>query len=54
MSDYLFRLAKTFARYKGHLGLRGRKLQIEFENEFPGPLGPGPKKVQNGVEKESK
>ena len=36
----------------GHLGCSGPKLQIEFENEFPGPLGPGGPKVQNGVEKE--
>ena len=48
------RFAKTFARYKGHLGPSGRKLQIEFENGFPGPFGPGAQKVQNGVEKESK
>ena len=40
--------------YRGHLGPSGRKLQIEFENGFPGPLGPGAQKVQNGVEKESK
>ena len=38
------RCAKTFARYRGHLGPSGRKLQIEFENGFPGPFGPGPKK----------
>ena len=47
-------IAKTFARYRGHLGPSGRKLQIEFENGFPGPPGPGAQKVQNGVEKESK
>ena len=47
-------VAKTFARYRGHLGLSGRKLQIEFENGFPGPFGPRAQKVQNGVEKESK
>ena len=28
----------------------GRKLQIESENGFPGPPGPGAQKVQNGVE----
>ena len=46
-------IAKTFARYRGHLGPSGRKLQIEFENGFLGPFGPGAQKVQNGVEKES-
>ena len=30
-------IAKTFARYRGHLGPSGQKLQIEFENGFPGP-----------------
>ena len=32
--------------YRGHLGLSGRKLQIEFENGFPAPPAPapGPKK----------
>ena len=28
--------------------------KTEFENGFPGPLGPGAQKVQNRVEKESK
>ena len=37
-------LAKTFARYRGHLGPSGPKLQIEFGNGFPGPFGPGPPK----------
>ena len=47
-------VAKTFARYRGHLGPSGRKLQIEFEKEFPGLLGFGAQVVQNGVENESK
>ena len=47
-------VAKTFARYRGHLGPLGRKLQIEFENGFPGPFGPGAPKVQNRVEKRAK
>ena len=34
-------LAKTFARYRGHLGPLGPKLEKESENDFPGPLGPG-------------
>ena len=38
----------------GVLRASGRKLQIEFENGFLGPPGPGAQKVQNGVEKESK
>ena len=46
-------VAKTFARYRGHLDPSDRELQIEFENGFPGPFGPGAQKVQNGVEKES-
>ena len=49
----LFRFAKTFARYKGHLGPSGPKLEKEAENEFP-RLSSGPKTVQNGVEEESK
>ena len=47
-------IAKTFARYRGHLGPPGPKLEKESENEFPGPLSPGAQKVENGVEKESK
>ena len=47
-------IAKTFACYRGHLGPSGPKLEKESENEFPGPLGPGAQKVENGVEKESK
>ena len=34
--------------------LHGSKLEKESENEFPGPLGPGAQKVENGVQKESK
>ena len=52
--DSQIRVAKTFARYRGHLGPSGQKLQIEFENGLPGPPGPGAQKVQNGVERESK
>ena len=48
------KLAKTFARYRGHLGPPGPKLENESENEFPGPLGPGAQNVENRVEKESK
>ena len=33
---FLDKLAKAFARYRGHLGTSGQKLQIEFENEFSG------------------
>ena len=44
-------LAKTLARYWGHLGPSGPKLQIESENEFPGLSASGSKEVQNGVEK---
>ena len=33
--------------------LRAQKLQIESENEFPGPLGSGAQKVETGGEKES-
>ena len=40
----VLKYCETFARYRGHLGTSGPKLQIESENEFPGPLGPGPKK----------
>ena len=47
-------IAKTFARFRGHLGPPGRKLEIESENEFPGPLGPRAQKVEKRVEKESK
>ena len=36
---------KAFARYRGHLGPSGLKLQTEFENEFPA------QKVENGVDK---
>ena len=36
------------------MGPSGPKLEKESENEFPGPLGPGAQKVENGVEKESK
>ena len=43
-----------FARYRGHLGSPGPKLEKESKNEFPGPLGPRAQKVENGVEKESK
>ena len=43
--------AKIFACYRGHLGPSGRKLQIEFENEFPGPFGPGPKKSKTESKK---
>ena len=32
--------------YRGHLGPSGRKLQIEFEIQFPGPLGPGAPNVR--------
>ena len=42
----VFSVAKTFARYRGHLGPSGPKLQTEFENGFPGPLGPGVQKAQ--------
>ena len=42
--------AKTFARYRGHLGPWGPKLEKESENEFLGALGPGAQKVENGVE----
>ena len=48
------KFAKTFARYRGHLGPPGPKLKKESENEFLGPLGPGAQKVENGVEKELK
>ena len=47
-------LAKTFARYRGHFGPSGPKLQKESENEFPGPLGPGAPKVRNGGNKKVK
>ena len=50
----LFWLGNPWPCYRGHLGFSGRKLQIEFENGFPGPPSPGAQKVQNGVEKESK
>ena len=45
---------KNFARYRGHLGPSGRKLQIEFENGLPGPLGPGPKKSKTESKKSRK
>ena len=48
------RIARTFARYRGHLGPPGPKLGKESENEFRGPLDPGAQKVDNGVEKESR
>ena len=44
-------LAKTFARYKGHLGPLGPKLEKDSENEFPGPLGLGPKKAKTESKK---
>ena len=37
--------------YRGHLGLSGRKLQIEFENGFPGPPGPGAQKCKTESKK---
>ena len=48
------RVGNPWPCYRGHLGLSGRKLQIEFENGFPGPPGPGAQKVRKIVEKESK
>ena len=47
-------VAKTFARYRGHLGTSGPKLEKESRNEFPVPLGPAAQKGKHGVEKESK
>ena len=34
--------------WKKSLGLPAQKLEKESENEFPGPLGPGPKKSKIG------
>ena len=50
----LFTFGNPWPCYRGHLGLSGRKVQVEFENGFPGPLGLAAQKVQNGVGKESK
>ena len=48
------RVAKTFARYRGHLGPPGPKLEKESENEFPGPLGPEAQKVEKRSRKRVK
>ena len=47
-------LGNPWTRYRVHLGPWGPKLKKESENAFPGPFGPGARKVENGVEKESK
>ena len=44
----------TWTCYRSHFGPSGPKLEKESENGFPGPLGPGAQKVQNGVEIEPK
>ena len=47
-------LGKLFARHRDHLGpAAAESWKFESEHEFPGPLGPGAPKVENGVEKES-
>ena len=45
---------ENFCPLQGSFGPSGPKVGKKSENEFPGPLGPGAQKVENGVEKESK
>ena len=45
---------RPFNPPRGALGPFGPKVGNGVENEFPGPSGPGARKVKNRVEKESK